>query len=106
MSFAKQTHYRLSPRAFDDLDDIWRYTAEIWSLNQADTYVDRLTKVFDGIVAMPDIARERVEFDPPVRIHVYQNHLIVYVIRQDHIVILRILGSRQNWQAMLRALEP
>ncbi len=30
--------YRLSPLARTDLEDIWRYTFENWSLEQADRY--------------------------------------------------------------------
>ena len=51
------------------------------------------------------MAREWTEFDPPVRIHVHRSHLIVYTQRDDHIVVLRVLGGRQDWQAILRALE-
>lgn len=106
MSYVKPTHYRLTPKSLGDLDDIWRYTAETWSLNQADNYIDDLTCIFDMIVGMPEIVRERLEFDPPVRIHAHKNHLIIYVIIDDHIAILRLLGGRQDWQTALRAIEP
>ncbi|WP_417816334.1 type II toxin-antitoxin system RelE/ParE family toxin [Thalassospira alkalitolerans] len=106
MLSARPTHYLLSPRALDDLDDVWRYTAENRSLDQADTYIDGLVEVFDAIVAMPNIAGERPEFTPPVHIHSYQSHLVVYMTKPDQIVILRVLGGQQNWQEILRALEP
>jgi toxin ParE1/3/4 len=52
---------------------------------------------------VPTLGRERTEFTPPVCIHVHKNHLIVYVVRDDAVVIIRILGGRQNWQAILQA---
>ncbi len=105
MSSARSTYYLLSPAALDDLDDAWRYTAENWSLDQADAYIDGLVEVFDAIVAMPNIARERPEFSPPVHIHSHQSHLVVYTAERDQIVILRVLGGQQDWQEILRATE-
>ncbi|MGV8856832.1 MAG: type II toxin-antitoxin system RelE/ParE family toxin [Devosia sp.] len=105
MSLAKPQHYRLAPKALADLDDIWRHTAETWSIDQADSYIDTLIYAFEIIVSMPTLARERGEFSPRVRIHVHQSHLIIYTIDEDHITVLRLLGGQQNWQAILRAAD-
>lgn len=50
---------------------------------------------------MPGRARERPEFDPPVGIHPSGAHIVVYRIEGDHLAILRVLGGRQDWQAIL-----
>lgn len=105
MSSNRAGGYRLTPQALEDLDDIWRYTAENWSVNQADKYIDELVDAFGVIASSPQIAREYPEFDPPVRIFVYQTHLIVYLIQNDHIFIVRVLGARQNWQVLLKTIE-
>jgi len=96
---------RLTPRAEADLEDIWRYSAAEWSPDQADRYIDGLVAVFDLLCAMPRIARERPEFVPPVRIHPTGPHLVIYRVAEGHLDILRVLGARQDWQALLRALE-
>ncbi len=36
MAPAEPDAYRLTPRALADLDDIWRHSAETWSVAQAD----------------------------------------------------------------------
>ncbi len=54
---------------------------------------------------MPEIARERPEFDPPVRIHPSAQHVIIYRIEGNYLTILRVLGGRQNWQAVLEIAE-
>lgn len=95
--------YRLTPRAHADLDDIWRYSAETWSVEQADRHLDDLVRIFETIAAVPAIAREYREFDPPVRIHIYLSHLIIYADRGNGVVILRLLGGRQDWLAVLKA---
>lgn len=105
MSFDEARPYRLTPRALDDLEEIWRYTAETWSIIQADRYTDDLARVFETIATLPTLARERTEFDPPVRIHTHESHLIVYVLTDDHVVILRLLGGRQDWVSILKAAD-
>ena len=101
MAVGKLRDYRLAPAAATDLEDIWLYTARNWSIEQGDRYTDALESVFDTLVAMPEIARERLEFNPSVRVHPSAQHLIIYRIEADHLVILRVLGGRQNWQAFL-----
>ena len=98
--------YRLTPRAFDDLDEIWRFSAETWSAAQAERYVDTLADLFETIATMPTLTRERTEFTPPVRIHTHEAHVIVYTIAVDHVVILRLLGGRQDWASILKATDP
>lgn len=98
------THYRLSPKAQVDLREIWHYSATTWSPDTADRYLDDLSRSFETIVEAPMLARERHEFDPPVRIHGHGRHLIVYRVSSDHIAILRILGGQQDWHALLTAL--
>jgi toxin ParE1/3/4 len=105
MARPRLTGYRLRPAAQTDLENIWRYTAEQWSPDQADRYTDRLDTTLDLPVSLPDIARERREFQPPIRIHPTARHLIVYRIEGNQLEVLRILGQRQNWQVLLDQLE-
>ncbi|PHP64956.1 plasmid stabilization protein ParE [Zhengella mangrovi] len=106
MPSSKPSQYRLTPQAVADLEAIWLYTAETWSVRQADLYTDSFAQSFETLLTMPEIARERAEFTPPVRIHPSGQHHIVYRIEADHILIIRILGGGQDWDALLRALDP
>jgi len=105
MPASNLTAYRLTPAAQHDLEDIWLYTAQQWSIEQADRYADILEDTFDRLLFMPEMARERPEFNPPVRIHPSAEHLIVYRIESKHLVILRVLGAGQDWLAILRAMD-
>ena len=102
---ARSTHYQLTPKALADLDDIWRYSAERWSVDQADLYIDDLTRIFELLVSMPEMARERHEFHPPVHIHSHAQHLIVYTMQVGMVLIIRILGGKQNWKAILESTD-
>jgi len=105
MAKTKLIGYRLSPKAISDLESIWRYRAQTWSVEQADRYIDSLSSLFDVLVSHPELARERTEFNPPVRIHPHQKHLIIYTIATDHISIIRILGGGQDWHFILNILD-
>ena len=101
MAPPKVDAYRLLPRARADLADIWTFTAHRWSVEQADTYAAGLTRECAALVAFPVLARERREFDPPVRIRHYQSHLIVYGIVETDIVVIRILHGNRDWQTII-----
>ena len=105
MPASNLTAYRLTPKAQRDLEDIWLYTAQTWSMAQADRYTDIMEDTFDRLLFMPEMARERPEIDPPVRIHPSAEHLIIYRVERDQLIILRVLGAGQDWHAILRAAD-
>jgi toxin ParE1/3/4 len=105
MSSSESGLYRLTPRALADLDDIWRYSAETWSVEQADRYIDDLVRVFEMITAMPALAVEHRSFQPPVRLHVHESSLIVYTVTDGDVAIVRLLGGRQDWLSILKATD-
>lgn len=96
---------RITPRTQQDLEEIWRYSADIWSPDQADAYIDNLIQTIDTLAAMPSLALEKSEFTPPVRIHPTGRHLVIYRIEVDYLLIIRILGGQQDWQAVLARIE-
>ncbi len=105
MSSGDTGRYRLSPRVLEDLDDVWRYSAERWPIEQADKYIDELVLIFEMIASVPTLARERSEFTPPVRIHTHESHLIIYTISAGSVVILRLLAGRQDWVSVFKAAD-
>ncbi len=96
---------RLTPAAERDLEAIWAYTVETWSEAQAEQYLDLLSASFERLTLFPHLARERTEFTPPVRIHQSAAHVIVYRAEADHLAVIRVLGGRQDWAAVLAALD-
>lgn len=97
--------YALTPRAVADIEEIWRYGAEMWSADQADRYIDDLERCFALIAAIPTIARERQEFAPTVRIHTHGQHLIIYRFADGLVTVIRILGGRQDWRRLLDTID-
>lgn len=65
---------------------------------QAERYLEELEQSFQLIAQNPELCRERLEFNPPVRIHHQGRHLIIYHLNDDCSVIIRILHDRMNAQ--------
>jgi toxin ParE1/3/4 len=79
-----------------DLSDIWHYGAANWGIGQADRYADGLFALFDLLADFPEMARERGEFTPPVRIHPGGVHLVIYRTEGQGVEIIRIVHAHQN----------
>ena len=93
--------YNLYPKAEADLEDIWFYTVQEWSIEQAIKYIDDLGNAFQLLADSPLLCRERNELTPPVRIHHFKYHLIVYISRPDSIDIVRVLHENMDYKAQL-----
>ncbi len=92
--------YRLTRRAEADLAAIARYTIDQHGAAQAIAYRDALLAILEFLVENPRAARERREIDPPVRVHPFKAHLIVYRIDTDgSVLVLRIPHGREDWQS-------
>lgn len=91
--------YRLSRRAEEDLIDIYLASVEAFGPAQADRYQDVLEAAFDLIGRFPEIARERTEFDPPVRVHPCKSHLVIYLVGPDGPFIVRVRHAHEDWES-------
>lgn len=102
MSPLMVSDYRLSPSALKDLDAIWDHSARKWSVGQADTYTRDLAADMAFLVQHPQIAPERREVRPPVRLYRSGSHLIIYRVEAGWILVLRVVHARQNWVELLK----
>jgi toxin ParE1/3/4 len=93
--------YKTSRQADRDIIDIYVHGVAEFGVDQAERYHEGMVSVFELLAENPHLARERREFDPPVRLHPYQAHMIAYVVRDDGILIIRVLHGRQAWERYL-----
>lgn len=93
--------WTIRPAAQTDLTEIWSYGAANWGGEQADRYADALFAVFGLLSEFPEMARERMEFSPPVRFHPNGSHLVIYQEKTQGIEIIRVLHARQKVVAYL-----
>jgi toxin ParE1/3/4 len=87
----------VSPDAEEDIDDIYLYGAGQYGLSAAESYLDGLRVALAFLERHPKIARERSNIRPPVRLYRYVAHHILYAVRDEDVVILRILHHSANW---------
>jgi toxin ParE1/3/4 len=89
--------YRLTRIAEADITDIIDYTIAAFGADQAKNYRDGLVRTFGFLAEFPRAARERLEIDPPVRAHPYKAHIILYVVEDEHILIVGVRHGREDW---------
>ncbi len=90
--------YRLSRRAEEDLISIYLASAQAFGLDQAERYQDALEAAFELIAEFPEIARERSELNPPVRIHPCKSHVVIYLAASDGPFIVRVRHAHEDWE--------
>ena len=98
---ANRQRYCIHPLAEQDIADIWVDGADRWGVDQADRYFDGMVNLFDLLSEQPEIARLRNELSPPVRIHPYGSHVVVFETVETGIAIIRVLHNRRNILALL-----
>ena len=93
-------HLVFSPAALADLDEIWDYTADNWSIQQADAYVDGV------VAACRDLAERRV-VGRSVAIrqgylkYVVGSHVIFYRESEGRLDIMRLLHRMMDFDRHL-----
>ena len=92
--------YRTTEQADEDIVGIYLHGERIFGAAQAERYQDGLFRAFALLGTNPELARLREDFVPPVRLHPYGAHVIVYTA-DDDVLIVRVLHGRQDWIARL-----
>ena len=82
---------RFTAQADADIIESYLYGFRSFGRAQAERYEQSLRRAIGMIAKSPHIVAERPEYAPPVRVHHHAKHLIVYLIEDEHILIVRIL---------------
>ena len=93
--------YELSELALKDMDSIWNYTAEQWSVEQANTYYLQIFEVIEVICLNPQIGKSIKEVKENHRSQIAKSHLIIYKIVELKILIDRILHQSMDIENQL-----
>jgi len=96
-----KARYRVSLLARKDIKSIGRYTQQTYGTEQRRSYLKGMEAKFELCAERPTLHPERSEFDPPVRIAPYQEHMIVYVGDESGVLIVRVLHKRMDIPAQL-----
>jgi toxin ParE1/3/4 len=96
------THLR-TPQADSDLDSIWRWVAlQSGSYKIADRLIDSVVDRFLLLATHPHVGRMRdQDLRPGLRSFPVGDYIILYRIKNNHVLILRVLHGSRNIQALL-----
>ena len=89
--------YIISEKALEDINNIWIYTAENWSVEQADRYYNLIIDEIEYIVDNLDMARDFGKIRKSYRYSKVKSHLIFFKKdKANEIEVVRILHERMN----------
>ncbi len=92
----------LRQEAINDLDNIWEYTAHIWSENQADKYYGLIRTACHEIAETSLIGRNYDEIDPCLLGCRVGKHIVLYqMIQNDEVEVIRILHEQMDLKSKL-----
>lgn len=86
------------PLAEADLSTIWDFTAERWSVEQAESYLTGLQDMLALLCGHPEIARSVQELNPPVKLYPYRSHLVIFTAGETSLEVIRVVHMRSNWR--------
>jgi len=95
--------YRLTNLAVQDLTDIWNYTFDRWSEQQADNYHEQLTSFFDSIAANQQLGRKFEGIREDLFGFKVNRHIVFYrIISNELVEITRVLHERMDLKNRLK----
>ncbi len=88
--------YIISKKAIVDLEEIWLYTVEQWSAEQADRYYNLLFDEINYICKNPGTGKSMEHVRKGYRVSKVKSHLIFYKVLPDSIEVIRVLYERMD----------
>ena len=89
-------NFEISNRAKQDLEEIFVFTIEKWSLKQAKLHYSYIFEEINVICNTPKIGMSITEIKEYHRIWKIKSHLIIYKVKNEVIYIDRILHRRMD----------
>lgn len=87
--------YVLSPMAEADLEEIWLYTSQEWSAEQAEVYTNDIIDVFEEVVAGKKLGRPVLVREGYLKTLIGR-HVIYFQVRGEVIAIIRVLHQSMD----------
>ncbi len=89
--------YIISEKALEDINNIWIYTAENWSVEQADRYYNLIIDEIEYIVENLSMARDFGKIRKSYKYSKVKSHLIFFKKNKTNkIEVVRVLHERMN----------
>ena len=95
--------YDISVEAANDLEDIWYYTFEKWSLEQADRYLNTILGEIKYLAEKSEIGIDYGKVRKGYFIAKVKSHFIFYKInlKQKNLTVIRVLHEMMDIESHL-----
>lgn len=96
-------NYKISIEAKNDIEKIWLYTFENWSLKQADRYFDLIMDEIEYIAENPNSGKDYSDVRKGYLRSRVKSHFIFYKVnkKQNEVEIIRVLHQRMDTENRL-----
>jgi toxin ParE1/3/4 len=89
--------YIISEKALEDINTIWIYTAENWSIEQADRYYNLILDEIEYISQKFEMARDFGKIRKSYRYSKVKSHLVFFKKNKyNEIEVIRVLHERMD----------
>ena len=97
-------NYKISVEAGIDLEKIWRYTFETWSLEQADRYINQIFEEIAYISINPENGKDFSHIRKNYMRTKVKSHFIFYRVfnKANMVEIIRILHQQMDIENRLK----
>ncbi len=93
----RKRNYVISKKALSDLEEIWLYTFETWSIEQADRYYNLVIDEIENICKSINGGKSMEHIRKGYRASKVKSHLIFYRISNEELVeVIRILHEQMD----------
>ncbi len=100
----KTLPFFISKKAVSDLEEIWLYTVEKWSIEQADRYYNLICDEFNYICKNINAGKSMEHVRKGYRASKIKSHLIFYRVINNSVEVIRILHERMDMENILSDL--
>jgi toxin ParE1/3/4 len=91
------SEYIISGKALDDINNIWIYTAENWSIEQADRYYNLIFDEIEYIADNFEMARDFGAIRKNYKCSKVKSHLVFFKkTKSNEIEVVRILHEKMD----------
>ena len=92
----KKLQLFIREEAYLDLEKIWTYTLETWSLRQADKYYNDIIEAIEFLCEEPGTGKSAEHLRKGYQSFKINSHLIFYVTSEFELDVIRILHSQMD----------
>jgi toxin ParE1/3/4 len=93
--------YVLGPRAREDIEEIWDYTADNWDMEQADRYVGGLQQAIESVARNPNRGRPCDDVRRGYRRYAVGSHMLFFRLHEQGIEVVRIRHQSMDFDLHL-----